>query len=137
MPGLQTFPEFDSGSGGLNGSMLEFLSAILYGGKCIGDRSVNITNGPAIGFADIAGGIPVGAKAALVVIEADAAAVSATRVVRFTQDGTTVPTAVVGMAVGDNGSFEIRGSLNIENFRIIGITGGQTHVMRVQFFGRG
>ena len=135
MPAVQKFPEFDSASGGLNGSTNDFLSAILYGGKCLADDFVNVTAAAIITFADLPGGIPVGAKAALVVIEADATEANAARVARFTQDGVVNPAAAVGMPVGDNGSFEIRGSDNLANFKIIGITAAKTHVMRVQFFG--
>lgn len=131
------YPELDSSSGGLNGSMIDYLSAILYGGKCLADDAVNVTAAAIISLADLPGGIPENAKAALIVIEADATEASAPRVVRFTQDGSTDPTALIGMAVGDNGSFEIRGSVNLTNFKIIGITAAKTHVMRVQFFGIG
>lgn len=132
MSAIQKYPEFDSTSGGLDGSMLDFLSAILYGGKCVGLETVNFDDDPAIALPSI----PPTAKAALVIIEADATEADAARVARFRQDGTN-PTAVMGMPVGDNGSFEIKGSANLAAFRIIGITAGKTHKLTVEYYGAG
>lgn len=137
MSAIQKYPEFDNNSGGLDGSMLDYLSAILYGGKCISYKSFTFDDSALKSFADLVDGLPAGAKSALVIIEADTTEVDQPRVARFTQDGTTDPTTAIGMPVGDNGSFEIRGSANLAAFKIIGITAGKTHTLRVEFYGAG
>lgn len=132
MSAIQQYPESDSTSGGLNGSVVGYLSAILYGGKCL-----LLNEAPFDDTAEIQlPSIPDGAKAALVIIEADATEADAARVARFRQDGAN-PTAAIGMPVGDNGSFEIKGSANLAAFRIIGITAGKTHKLTVEYYGAG
>ncbi len=139
---LQKYPEQDSDSGGLNGSMIDYLSAILYGGKClqyseltVDDAAiVDLTDAVAVGVG--ANGLPAAAKACLIVVEAGATEADAARVVRFRQDGGD-PSATEGMPVGDNGSFEIKGGSNLANFKVIGITAGKTHTLRIEFYGAG
>lgn len=123
----------------------DLLAGMLWGGKCIGYRQLNVTDVAAVGFDNIpdpdaggplTAGIPAGAKYAICVLEAGVADVDKARVARFRTDAIN-PTAAVGMPVGDNGSFEIKGSDNLAAFRIIGINAGVTHVLRIEFYGEG
>ncbi len=123
----------------------DYLDAILWGGQCVGYRKLTVTDAAAVGFADIAdpdaggplaAGLPPGAQYAICVLEADNADVDKARVGRFRCDA-TAPTAAEGMPVGDNGSFEIKGTDNLNNFKIIGINAGKTHTLRIEFYGKG
>lgn len=119
-----------------NSLATDTLLAMLHGGKCLGYADMNFDDAPAVGFADLVGGIPSGARSAIVFIEADATEADLPRVAMFREDGVD-PTAAAGMPVGDNGTFEIRGEGNMEAFKIIGITAAKVHTMRVQFYGEG
>ena len=138
---MMQYPSTDSYANGMVGN---FLSALLHGGKSLGYRSFTFNDAAAKAFSDIAdpdgggplaAGIPSGAVYAICVIEADATQADQARVARFRCDN-TAPTAAEGMPLGDNGSFEVKGD-NLNTFKIIGITAGKTHTVRVEFYGAG
>ena len=140
MPGTQRFPEKRSNDPmEFSGSVESLLHAILHGGKMIQYSQITIT-GAAKTFANAvalgvgAAGLPPGARAALCVLEAAVAEVNAPRVARFRTDS-GAPTAANGMSVGDNGSFEINGTENLSDFQIIGIIGGNSHILHIAFYG--
>ena len=100
-------------------------------GVSIGYFSVTVDDAPAV----VLPSIPASAVTAMVIIEADAAAATPTRVVRFREDG-GLPTSLIGRPAGNDTVYEVVGRTNINNFRIIGITGGETHTIHVEYFGR-
>jgi hypothetical protein len=133
-------PGADSGS-----TTNDILDGILWGGVCIGYRKLAVTDAAPVGFADIAdpdaggplvAGIPAGSKYAMCVLEADALEADSARVVRYRTDASN-PTAAEGMPVGDNGSFEVKGTDNLANFKIIGMVAGHSHILRIEFYGEG
>ncbi len=126
---ISKYPEQDSGSM-FNGSMIDYLDAILYGGKCVGYQEFDVDDNPAVSLT-----VPVGAKACVIVVEAGGSPANANRVARFREDG-TAPTALIGMPIGDNGSVEVKGTTNMTNFKIIA-TEVLTHKVRVQYYGAG
>lgn len=113
----------------------DMLSALLYGGKCLGYASLAFDETVAVLLSAVAGGIPAGAKYAIIAIEADATEAGNARVARFRTDN-VAPTAAAGMPVGDNGTFEVKGD-NLATLRIIGITAAKTHSLKVEFYGAG
>ena len=115
----------------------DILLAILHGGKCLGYAELDFDDAnPAAYLSDLPGGIPAAAQRAIIFIEADATEINQPRVAMFREtDVDATPSA--GMPIGDNGTVEINGAVNLENFSIIGITAGKIHTMRVQFYGEG
>ncbi|HAP69921.1 MAG TPA: hypothetical protein DCR04_09395 [Flavobacteriales bacterium] len=77
--------------------------------------------------------IPENGISATISIEADGSAAEKSRVVRFKENGSD-PTASSGIALGENDLYEITGRWNLENFRVIGIEAGKSHVLRVQYY---
>jgi hypothetical protein len=118
-----------------NSTTEDFLSALLYGGKCLGYKSLSFDETVAVLLSAVAGGIPAGALYAIIAIEADATEAGNARVARFRTDN-TAPTAAEGMPVGDNGTFEVKGE-NLATLSIIGITAAKTHSLKVEFYGQG
>ncbi len=125
---MNLFPDVGEGS---NGQLGNLLSAILYGGKCLSYEKLTVDDAPVV---DLTAIIPAGARSAVITIEAAAAEADEPRVVRFTEDGSD-PTDTDGMPLGDNGTVEVKGSDNLANFKIIGITAALTHTLHIQFYG--
>jgi len=121
------FPDPSSTS---NGNLGAYLSAILYTGKCLGYEDLAFDDAPEVALA----AVPAGARLAVCVVEADASQAGLARVARYREDG-NAPTAAEGMPVGDNGFFELTGD-NIAAFKIIGITAGKAHTLKVQYYGQ-
>jgi hypothetical protein len=132
----QPYPEKTTSMDG--GSItVDILFAILYGGKCLGYRKISFNDAAVKAFADaVVGGVPAGSRYAVCVLEADATEANLPRVARMREDG-IAPTAAEGLPIGDNGSFEIKGSDNIANFKIIGVTAAKNHILRIHFYGEG
>lgn len=98
-------------------------------GQCVGYE--NLT------FDDTAGGaalasIPDGANRALFTVECDAGTTDTSQVVRFREDG-TAPTTSEGFSLGKNDAYEIKGIVNITNFKIIAIE-NLTQSIKVLYF---
>ena len=79
--------------------------------------------------------IPDQAVSAIIAIEGDAAAADPDKLARFREDGID-PDTSTGRPVGDRFIYEIIGKANIDNFRIIGITVGETHTIHVEYYGK-
>lgn len=77
--------------------------------------------------------VPSNANSALISVEADATVADSTRVVRFLETGAT-PTASVGMALGNNDTYEVRTSDNLRNFKVIGIEAGKTQSLKINYY---
>lgn len=126
-------PDFDNANGNLPLSKeTQYLNALLYGGKCLGYFEITFGSGAAIPLPTI----PDGAQTAIIYIEAGVADVDKGRVARYREDN-AAPTAAAGMPIGDDGVMEITGRANLDGFKIIGINGGVTHTLRVQYYGQG
>ncbi|HMV91525.1 MAG TPA: hypothetical protein PJ995_21530 [Cyclobacteriaceae bacterium] len=126
----QAFPERDSQVPGLP-PVQDYFDAMLYGGKCLEFYSFEVDNTVAVSLV-----IPTGAKMCVLVAEAGGSPANINRIMRFTEDPATEPTATDGMPIGDNGIVEIKGTSNMEAFSIIS-TEALTHVCQVQFYGEG
>lgn len=74
---------------------------------------------------------PVNAQYALIVVE-EVGSSGSSKVVRYFLDGTN-PTASVGIVRGDGDAFDISGKVNLDNFRVIKVAGGN-HTLTVQYF---
>lgn len=122
-------------------SQLQYYNALLYGGKCLQISKLDFTNAVK-SFADalkeVIGddGLPDGALHAFCYLEADATEVGQPRIARYRQDSGD-PAAGVGTPIGDDSVFEISGRGNLEHFKIIGVTAGKNHTLRIEFYGQG
>lgn len=126
----------------------ELLVGLVTGLNCLLYKSLNVTDAAAVQLPDI----PDQAVKALLVVEADPTSTDLTApVLRYTEDGITVPTALVGMPllqysiyeVGGirrlplkgGGGFSVSFQSAIDNFQVIGIEAGKTHSLKIQYFG--
>jgi hypothetical protein len=78
--------------------------------------------------------IPENARYALLVVESDANQNNRDIVLRFREDGED-PTTEEGMPLGDLGVYEVKGTENMQRFKIVGIEQERIHKIRIQFFG--
>lgn len=111
--------------------LLRYIYAALQGYPCLGYQNLNVP--------DTAGGqaltVPTNAKYAIVVCEAAGSPANSKKVVRFTEDGSTLPTASVGQPIGDCGIYEVQGAANLAAFKAIAVDAGLTPVLKIQYFG--
>jgi hypothetical protein len=77
--------------------------------------------------------VPEGAVSASVFFEVDASATNKLRALRYKENGTD-PTANSGQAFGDGDVLELFGKTSLDNFKVIGIEAGKTHILRVQYY---
>ena len=110
----------------------DLLAGILFGGDCIGYEKIAVGSAAPVGLDLLTLGKGLGARKALVVIEADASSTNLDRVVRFREDGTN-PNATDGLPIPDNGKLEVS-DLNLANFKMIGIEGGKNHTAQVLYY---
>lgn len=123
---------YPSPNNGNRSTTEDILSAILHGGKCLGYEALAFDDAPAVALT-----VPPGAQYAIAVLEADATEAGLPRVARFRTNASADPTAVIGMPLGDNGSVEIKGADNLVTFKIIGITAGKSHSLKIEYYGAG
>ncbi len=111
--------------------LAELLYSLITGGECIGYQDLYVYAPFTFSLT-----IPEGTLYALIVCEADALAVDKNKVVRFKQFDTAMnpPNPYVGMPLGDLGVVEIKGKKNLEDFRVTGITNGEYHLLRVEYY---
>lgn len=112
---------------------LEFLSALLYGGKCLGYENIAVDDTAEVSL-DAANNFPA-KRYALLYVEAGSGVADAVKVIRWREDG-VAPTASEGMPLGDNGTLDVKGD-NIADFGMIGIDVGITHSVKVLYYGKG
>jgi hypothetical protein len=107
----------------------ELLMTLFLGGDCIGYQNIEVGN-----FAPSTLTVPHGAVYALIIAEADPGVTNKSRIMRF-KETTEEPTDTDGMPMGDLSVYEVKGAVNMQNFKIISIESGVLHVLRVQYFG--
>lgn len=77
--------------------------------------------------------VPSTASSCLISVQADATATDQARVVSFLETGAT-PTATTGVALGNNDTYEVLTSTNLNNFKIIGIEASKTHTLKISYY---
>lgn len=77
--------------------------------------------------------VPDEAFSASIFFEADDSTLKPKRALRYKENG-TAPTANSGQAFGDGDVLELFGKNSLNNFKVIGIENGKTHVLRVQYY---
>lgn len=122
------------------------LIAGLFGLNCLLNTQLSVDSSTAVQLPTI----PDEAIMALIIVEADPTATNTTKCIRFTQDGVTIPTASIGMPLGDLSIYEVGGVRDfgyvmgpssspfrnaIDNFQCIGIEAGKTHKINIAYFG--
>lgn len=107
------------------------LRGILRGGQCVGYEDIDVDETAVVTLTK-----PASASYALIALQADITSGNADRVIHFREDGInpTTGAAGVGMPLGDNGSYSIKTTQNINNFKAIGIEAGKAHKIRVQYY---
>lgn len=93
-------------------------------------ETADFDEGPAISLPSI----PANATRAIVVVVADENSANPARVAMFSEVSGTPPTDTVGLPLGDNDPYEIRGATNLANFRIVGVEAGIIQRIKVQYF---
>jgi len=107
----------------------DLLYALFFQGECMGYVTVEVTDALIATLT-----IPENARYTIMVIEADPSQSNKDIVVRFREDGED-PTSVEGMPLGDLGVYEVKGTENMQRFKIIGVEVGKQNIVRIQFFG--
>lgn len=107
----------------------DLLYTLFFQGECVGYVTLEV-NADAVSTLSI----PEYARYAMMVIESDPYQYNKDIVLRFREDG-EAPTSVEGMPLGDFGVYEVKGTENMQRFKIIGIEPGRQHKIRIQFFG--
>lgn len=77
--------------------------------------------------------VPDNAVSATVFFEIDTAATNKARAVRYKENG-TAPTVDSGLPFGDGDVLELFGKTSLDNFQVIGIETGKSHVLRIQYY---
>ena len=77
--------------------------------------------------------VPDNAVSASVFFEIDDSATNKARALRYKENG-TAPTANSGQPFGDGDVLELFGKSSLDNFKIIGIEAGKSHVLRIQYY---
>ena len=77
--------------------------------------------------------VPDDAVSASIFFEVDASATNKARALRYKENG-TAPTANSGQPFGDGDVLELFGKTSLDNFKVIGIEAGKSHVLRVQYY---
>lgn len=77
--------------------------------------------------------VPDDAVSASIFFEVDASATNKARALRYKENG-TAPTANSGQPFGDGDVLELFGKTSLDNFQVIGIEAGKSHVLRVQYY---
>ena len=77
--------------------------------------------------------VPDDAVSASIFFEVDASTTNKTRALRYKENG-TAPTANSGQPFGDGDVLELFGKTSLDNFQVIGIEAGKSHVLRVQYY---
>lgn len=128
---MQGFPKLTDTT--FDNTHLEFLSALLYGGKCLGYENISVDDAAPVSL-DAENNFSE-KRYALLYVEAGGGVANASKVIRFREDG-VAPTALEGMPLGDNGLLDVKGD-NIADFQMIGIDVGVTHSVKVLYYGKG
>lgn len=76
--------------------------------------------------------VPAGATGATINVEADAADLGSSRVLRYRDDG-GVPTSSVGALAGDGAQINLINQSQLQNFRAIRVTGNSV-ILNIQYF---
>lgn len=77
--------------------------------------------------------VPDNAVSATVFFEIDATATNKARAIRYKESG-TAPTADSGLPFGDGDVLELFGKTSLDNFQVIGIETGKSHILRIQYY---
>jgi hypothetical protein len=107
----------------------DLLYTLFFQGECVGYVTLEV-NADAVSTLSI----PEYARYAMMVIESDPYQYNKDIVLRFREDG-DAPTSLEGMPLGEFGVYEVKGTENMQRFKIIGIEPGRQHKIRIQFFG--
>lgn len=107
----------------------ELLYTLFFQGDCIAYATMLVDDGNAIGLT-----VPFNARYAVIVVESHTSQFNKDRVLRFREDG-NLPESDEGMPLGDMGVYEVKGTVNMSKFLIIGVEAGLQHKIRIQFFG--
>jgi hypothetical protein len=99
------------------------------GKKCIGYEAISVGDTTPMTLTKA----PSSSFSAIITVEGDSTVASSSKVVRFTEDGTT-PTATIGMPLGNLDTYEVQFLDNIQAFKCLGIEAGKTHSLKVQYY---
>ena len=77
--------------------------------------------------------VPDIAVSASVFFEVDGSATNKARALRYKENG-TAPTATSGQSFGDGDVLELFGKTSLDNFQVIGIEVGKSHILRIQYY---
>lgn len=77
--------------------------------------------------------VPEGAVSASIFFEVDASSTNKSRALRYKENG-TAPTTDSGQPFGDGDVLELFGKISLDNFKVIGIEAGKSHILRVQYY---
>ncbi len=77
--------------------------------------------------------VPDNAVSASVFFEIADSATNKARALRYKENG-TYPTANSGQPFGDGDVLELFGKSSLDNFKIIGIEAGKSHILRIQYY---
>ena len=105
---------------------------------CLGYAKKAVTDAAIVALTPI----PKNARYAVLVVMCDPAItdpVESSNVIYVREDGGNPVTGAApagdGMPLGDLSIYEVKGIKNLKNFKMIGIRVGETHSVRIQYFG--
>ena len=115
-----------------HGANNNLLYAILTGGDCLAYQELLVDSITPKGLT-----FPAGTVYALIIVEANSGTADKTKVIRFKEadNVSNPPTAVRGIPLGDLSVYEVKGTSNLTNFKVIGIEAGKVHSLKIQYFG--
>ena len=77
--------------------------------------------------------VPSDAVSASVFFEVNSTTTDKARALRYKENG-TAPTANSGQPFGDGDVLELFGKTSLDNFQVIGIEAGKSHILRIQYY---